>query len=425
MSSELVTKEEEEHDHVDTFEDLGLSSPLLRSIRNLGYEHPTPIQCQSIPYLLQGRDLIASSQTGTGKTAAFALPILSSLKGKGKLRALILEPTRELAAQVYNAFVEFAKYLDFRFALLQGGVRYEQQRRQIRRGADIMIATPGRLLDFVYRRELSFEHLEVLVLDEADRMLDMGFMPDVRTILKHCPSKRQSVLFSATLQPKIEQLARWMLKNPAKACIDVGVSAAQTVNHAIFPVDERQKFDLLQALLKSVEFKNVIIFVRTKIGTDQIARWLSAAGFSGLVVLHADRRQREREHALRLFKSGKAPILVATDIVSRGIDIAEVSHVINYDIPLNPEDYIHRIGRTGRMYKEGEAITLCTVADRDPLFSIERLIGEKIPHRELEGFNYKNKPVLHVRIRPKSKKRNADYSPHNNFSNKRRSRRRR
>ena len=392
-----------------SFADLGLPPPIVRSIADLGYTCPTPIQSQSIPHLLEGRDLIASSQTGTGKTAAFALPLLARLKQRGKLRVLILEPTRELAQQVRDAFFQYSKYLKFNIGLLQGGVRYGQQRRQLSRGVDVIVATPGRLLDFLSRRELSLKNLESVVLDEADRMLDMGFMPDVRTILKYCPKKRQSVLFSATIPPKIEQLSQWMLKDPVKACIDIGVTAAETVKHAIYPVDDRQKFDLLKALLEQLEYQNIIIFVRTKIGTDQIARRLQDTGIKRIVVLHADRKQREREYALRHFKSGKSPILVATDIVSRGIDIADVSHVINYDIPLNPEDYIHRIGRTGRMYKEGEAITLCTVADRNPLRAIERLLRDRIPLQNLEGFEYHNQPVLHESQAPKSRGRNRGY----------------
>jgi ATP-dependent RNA helicase RhlE len=373
-----------------------------------GYTEPTPIQRRAIPLVLGGRDLIAAAHTGTGKTAAFALPVLTLLRRRGPLRSLILEPTRELAQQVDAALAVYGKGSPLRVALLYGGVGYGRQREALKGGVDIVVATPGRLLDHLEQRTLSLDRLEILILDEADRMLDMGFIPQVRRIIRQCPRKRQSMLFSATLGPEIERVAGWVLRNPVRASVGSGKELAKKIKHAVYPVDDRQKFDLLLAILTRIDYRSVIIFCRTKVGAEMIGRWLEAVEHRA-VILHSDRSQKERERALQGFKSGKDEILVATDIVSRGIDIADVSHVINYDIPQHAEDYVHRLGRTGRMSKEGDAVTLYTASDREFLQSIENFVGQPIERRKLEGFDYNWSPVLEEK-KPLRKRRNRGFS---------------
>jgi ATP-dependent RNA helicase RhlE len=375
------------------FESLGLPGFVLDAVADAGYTQPTPIQAQAIPQLLTGRDLVGGSQTGTGKTAAFALPMVARLARHGKLRALILEPTRELAQQVYDAISLFAKHTDLHVALLYGGVRYGKQRDDLRAGADIVVATPGRLIDFLGQKALRLDRIETLVLDEADRMLDMGFLPDVRRIINLTPDDRQSLLFSATIPPAIETLSKWMLHDPITIRIGSGTSAADTISHSIYPVDDRQKFDLLVAILDQSNYESVLIFTRTKHRADMIATWLSRYN-KKVGVVHSDRTQRERETAMADFRSGRSRILVATDIVARGIDISNISHVVNYDIPQHPEDYVHRIGRTGRASHEGEAITLYTAGEQSFLHGIEHFIGQKIKRSRLEGFKYNWSPVL-------------------------------
>jgi ATP-dependent RNA helicase RhlE len=390
---------------VSAFSDLGLPDYVLDAVEDAGYTTPTPIQAQAIPELLDGRDLIGGSQTGTGKTAAFALPIIARLGKHGKLRALVLEPTRELANQVYDAVVNYAKHTNLRVALLYGGVKYGKQRDQLKSGADIVIATPGRLLDFIGQKEVFLGNVETLVLDEADRMLDMGFLPDVRRIIGCTPRNRQSLLFSATVPPAIETLSKWMLNDPVTIRIGSGTSAADTITHSIYPVDDRQKFDLLVAYLDSTDYDSALIFTRTKHRADTIAKWLSRLN-QQVGVLHSDRTQRERERAMADFRSGKSRILVATDIVARGIDISGISHVINYDIPQHPEDYVHRIGRTGRAKHEGEAVTLYSAGEQDFLHGIERFIGQKIKRSQLDGFNYNWSPVLEEKVAEAPHRRN-------------------
>ena len=388
------------------FGNFGLDDRVVQAVEEAGYVTPTEIQSQGIPLLLEGRDIIGASQTGTGKTAAFALPIISRLARHGRTRALILEPTRELAQQVRDQFVKYGAHTNLRLALLHGGVGYGRQRDEIRAVPDVIIATPGRLLDFLHNREVSFKDIEFLVLDEGDRMLDMGFMPDVRRIIGMCPPKRQSLLFSATAEPEIQRLAGFMLKDPVRVAVGGGTAKAETVRHALLPVDDRQKFNLLVHLLEKTEYNGVIIFSRTKVGADQIARWLEQRGIPDIAVIHADRAQREREVALAKFREGKCTVLVATDIMSRGIDISGVSHVINYDVPENAEDYVHRIGRTGRMRKEGDAYTLYTPVDTDRVRAIERLINQKIPREKLEGFDYAWSPIFNEGQPPAATKRN-------------------
>ena len=369
------------------FSKLGLSDALAFGVQEMGYVEPTPIQAQAIPLILAGRDLIGSAQTGTGKTAAFALPIIQRLAGHGELRCLILEPTRELALQVEEAFQKFAKFTDLRVTIVYGGVGYGKQLEDLKRGMDILAATPGRLLDHLEQRNCSLEKIDILVLDEVDRMLDMGFLPDVKRIVAKCPKARQTLFFTATLPAEIEQLAAWALREPAKVEIGRQRSPAETVSHGFYPVVATQKFELLQLLLERTEFKSVIIFCRTRMGADRIASRLESKGHT-VGVLHSDRSQRERIEALDGFKSGKFEVLVATDIAARGLDIAGVSHVINYDVPENAEDYVHRIGRTGRAHNPGDAFTLVTEEDVRDARSIERYMGVGVERKKLDGFPY-------------------------------------
>jgi ATP-dependent RNA helicase RhlE len=378
----------EEVPKMDTaFSKLGLDDTIAYAVQKMGYNDPTPIQQQAIPVVLAGGDVIGSAQTGTGKTAAFALPIIQRLGTHGKLRCLVLEPTRELALQVEEAFNKYILYTDLRTTVVYGGVGYGKQRDDLSRGIDILAATPGRLLDLMEQGDCSLADVEILVLDEVDRMLDMGFLPDVKRIVQQCPKNRQTLFFTATLPPEIASLAGWALQNPVEIKIGQRRSPAETISHAFYPVVASQKFDLLEELMKRTEYKSVIVFSRTKFGADRIARRLQQAGHT-VGVIHADRNQRERTEALAGFKSGKFEVLVATDIAARGLDIAGVSHVINYDVPENPEDYVHRIGRTGRAQTTGDAFTLVTEEDVRDARSIERFINATIERKKLEGFSY-------------------------------------
>jgi ATP-dependent RNA helicase RhlE len=369
------------------FSRLGLSPEIAVAVQDKGYTEPTPIQAQAIPVVLSGRDLIGSAQTGTGKTAAFALPILQRLGEHGRLRCLVLEPTRELALQVEESFKEYSKYTDLDVTVVYGGVGYGKQRDDLTRGVDVLAATPGRLLDHLEQGLMTLDDIQILVLDEVDRMLDMGFLPDVKRIVQKCPKSRQTLFFTATLPPEIASLAGWALNEPAEVNIGQRRSPAETVAHAFYPVVDSQKFDLLEALLKQTDFKSVIVFARTKFGADRIARRLEQAGHS-VGVIHSARSQRERVDALTGFKTGKFEVLVATDIAARGLDIAGVSHVVNYDVPENPEDYVHRIGRTGRAQTTGDAFTLVTEDDVRNARSIERYIGATVERKKVESFNY-------------------------------------
>jgi ATP-dependent RNA helicase RhlE len=372
-----------------SFASFGLSSPVMEGVKAMGYTEPTPIQLRAIPLILEGRDVIGSAQTGTGKTAAFALPILSLLSHhEPRTRALVLEPTRELAAQVETAIHDFARFTNLRTAVLYGGVGYGKQNDALAAGADIIIATPGRLLDHMQRGACRLDQIKYLVLDEADRMLDMGFLPDVRRIAQKCPRDRFTFLFSATVPPQIETLIQWAMKNPETIEIGQRRSPAETVAHVIYPVAEDQKSELLLKLLERLKCESVIIFCRTKHRADQIANILRRHNHA-VAVLHSNRTQREREEALRGFRAGRYEALVATDIASRGLDIADVSHVINYDVPQHPEDYIHRIGRTGRAEQTGDALTLMVAADASHVYAIERFIGQPVPRARLDSFNYK------------------------------------
>ena len=381
-----------------SFNHFGLSPEVVRGTQAMGFVEPTPIQLRAFPIVLAGKDLIGTAQTGTGKTAAFALPILTLLAKSGGRRSkdsraglpasLVLEPTRELAAQVETAFRDYGRFTDLRVALVHGGVGYGKQREALKRGVDILVATPGRLLDLLEQRALTLQSVKILVLDEVDRMLDMGFLPDVRRIVEKIPTQRQTLLFSATLPPEIERLAAWVLRDPALIEIGVRRSPAETVTHAVYPVASEQKFDLLMALLERTNFDSVLIFCRTKQNADRVAHFLKH-GKHAVAVLHSNRTQRERIEALEGFKSGKYEVMVATDIASRGLDIAGVSHVINYDVPEHPEDYVHRIGRTGRAQNVGDAFTLTSGEELPALQAIEHFIGQKIHRLKLENFPYK------------------------------------
>src|SRR5436305_8156446 len=373
-----------------SFKDFGLSPEVVRGTQAIGFAEPTPIQLRAFPIVLAGKDLIGTAQTGTGKTAAFALPILTLL-GKHGVRqqpdCLVLEPTRELAAQVETAFRDYGRFTDLHVSLVHGGVGYGRLREELKCGVEVIAVTAGRLLDLLEQRTTTLKSVNILVLDEVDRMLDMGFLPDVRRIVEKIPRERQTLLFSATLPPEIERLAAWVLRDPALVEIGARRSPAETVTHAVYPVAAEQKFDLLMALLERTNFDSVLIFCRTKQNADRVAHSLKHAQHA-VAVLHSNRTQRERIEALEGFKSGKYELMVATDIASRGLDIAGVSRVVNYDAPEHPDAYVHRIGRTGRAQNVGDAFTLMNGEELPALQAIERFIGQKIPRLKLENFPY-------------------------------------
>jgi len=356
----------------------------------MGYVDPTPIQLRAIPLVLTGRDVIGSAQTGTGKTAAFGLPILAKLgqHQPGGPRALILEPTRELASQVETAIRDYARFTNLKVTVVYGGVGYGRQNDELKAGTDIVVATPGRMLDHLEQGTVRFDKVEFLVLDEADRMLDMGFLPDVRRLVEKCPRQRHTSLFSATIPPQIETLIQWAMHEPETVEIGARRTPADTVKHVIYPVADSQKTDLLLELLKRVNYDSVIVFCRTKHGADRIAGTLKRNDHA-VAVLHSNRTQKEREQALKGFRDGRFEVLVATDIAARGLDIADVSHVVNYDVPQHPEDYIHRIGRTGRAEASGDAFTIMTAEDAGHVYAIERFISKPIERVKLEGFDYR------------------------------------
>ncbi|MBI2924248.1 MAG: DEAD/DEAH box helicase [Verrucomicrobia bacterium] len=387
------------------FSKLGLSRPLVDGVKAMGYVEPTPIQLRTIPLILAGHDVIGSAQTGTGKTAAFALPILCQLgQHSDGPRVLVLEPTRELAAQVETAFRDLARFTDLQATVVFGGVGYGAQKDALRRGVDVLVATPGRLLDLMGQGVCRLDRVQFLVLDEADRMLDMGFLPDVRRIVDKCPRQRHSSLFSATIPPEIESLIKWAMKSPQTVEIGARRTPAETVKHVIYPVAESQKADLLRELLERVHYDSVIVFCRTKNRADRIGHLLKKNSHA-VAILHSNRTQREREQALRGFRDGRFEVLVATDIAARGLDIANVSHVINFDVPQHPEDYVHRIGRTGRAAATGDAFTIMVAEDASHVHAIERFIAQKVERVKMEGFNYQytalfdegkgGRPMLH------------------------------
>lgn len=373
---------------------LGLGPAVLGGIRESGYDKPTTIQEKSIPVVLEGKDVIGASQTGTGKTAAFALPTLNRLGAPGTFRCLVLEPTRELAAQVVAQFEKYGKHTGLRTLLVHGGVGYDRQRKGLQKGVDVVVATPGRLLDFMSDGTAKLDGIEVLILDEVDRMLDMGFLPDVRRIVTQTPKERQTLFFSATMPPQIQNLADFALKDPVSVEVGIRFSAAETVSHYMYPVASDQREELLLAILHHTHFDSVMIFTRTKAQADHLYAALKEKGEYKAAVMHSDIRQSERERALKGFREGEFEVIVATDLAARGLDISGVTHVINYMVPENSEDYVHRIGRTGRAQKEGDAFTLFAAEELPYINSIEHLIGQKIERRKLDGFNYKYTTVL-------------------------------
>jgi ATP-dependent RNA helicase RhlE len=376
------------------FSKLGLSKPVLEGVKAMGWVDPTPIQLRAIPLMLEGRDVIGSAQTGTGKTGAFSLPFLSMLgKRHGKTRVLILEPTRELASQVETAVRDYARFTNLTVAVIYGGVGYGKQVDALKSGVDIIVATPGRLLDHMQQRVAKMDDIQYVVLDEADRMLDMGFLPDVKRILEKCPRDRQTSLFSATIPPAIETLISWAMKDPETIEIGMRRSPKDTITHVIYPVAERQKAELLFAILEDIDYDSAIVFCRTKIGADRISTQLKRKNHA-VATLHSNRTQSEREKALKGFRDGRFEVLVATDIASRGLDITKVSHVINFDVPQHPEDYVHRIGRTGRHESTGDAFTIMVAEDVQHVDAIERFIGRGIERAKLEGFDYTYTTIL-------------------------------
>jgi ATP-dependent RNA helicase RhlE len=367
---------------------LGLSGAVLDAVRDAGYTEPTPIQRQAIPLILRGRDIMGLAQTGTGKTAAFTLPIIERLAGgPRRTRVLILTPTRELCVQVETSFKKYALHAPLAVASVYGGVPLDPQEKQLRAGVDVVVATPGRLIDHIERQNVAFDDLEVLVLDEADRMLDMGFAPQINRVVSDIPAYRQTLLFSATMPPEVEALARKYLRKPIVVQVGRRSSAANTVKHYVYPVPRDRKSALLAALLQREAMESVLVFTRTKHGADRVVRHLEHEGIHA-TAMHADKTQPQRTRALEDFKSGRVRVLVATDIAQRGLDISGITHVINYDVPQQAEDYVHRIGRTGRAASEGDAFTFMSPDEIAMVRTIERVIGQEIPRISVPGYDF-------------------------------------
>jgi ATP-dependent RNA helicase RhlE len=366
-----------------SFDQFGLSPEILRAVKAEKYEHPTPIQEKAIPHVIEGKDLLGCAQTGTGKTAAFALPILNRLSGeplksgRRNIRCLVLSPTRELASQIAESFTAYGKFTGMRNAVVFGGVSQRPQTDAIRRGVDILVATPGRLLDLIQQRFVVLDKVETFVLDEADRMLDMGFINDIRRIIELIPKERQTLMFSATMPYDIRRLADTILRDPVEVAVTPVAATADMIEQFVYYVEKSNKIDLLKELLHGDEIKNALVFSRTKHGADRIERSLQRAGIR-VEAIHGDRSQNARERALASFKKGSTRVLVATDIAARGLDINELSHVINYDLPNEPESYVHRIGRTGRAGLTGVAFSFCAIEERPFLQSVERLIKKHL-----------------------------------------------
>ena len=375
------------------FTDLNLIDPIAKALKEEGYTQPTPIQQKSIPHILQGRDLLGTAQTGTGKTAAFAIPILQNLAVKNQknnhIKVLILTPTRELAIQIDESFKSYGRHLKLRNLVVFGGVKQAAQENALRRGVDILVATPGRLLDFISQGIISLKHLEVFVLDEADRMLDMGFVHDVKRIIKLLPSKRQTLFFSATFPDEINKLASSMLTNPIQVEVAPVSATADTIQQKVYFVDKDNKLDLLTHILQQDIKESVLVFSRTKHGADKIARKLQSHKISAEAI-HGNKSQNQRQNALSNFKSGKTRILVATDIAARGIDIDELKYVVNFELSDVSETYVHRIGRTGRAGSEGSSISFVDGLDLLNLKNTEKLIGKKIPVEKEHPFHTEN-----------------------------------
>jgi len=397
-----------------SFNELGLSSPILDAIKTKGYTTPSPIQEKAIPVVIEGHDLMAAAQTGTGKTAGFTLPILEILSRgapvkRGNVRALILTPTRELAAQVDDNVKSYSKNLKISSSVVFGGVKINPQIAKLRAGVDVLVATPGRLIDLYNQGAVKFSDLEVLVLDEADRMLDMGFIHDLKKILKFLPEKRQNLLFSATFSADIKKLAKAFVTNPIEISVTPANSTAKTVKQWICPVDKKQKTPILIKLIQDNDWHQVLVFSRTKHGANRLVRQLEAAKLSAAAI-HGNKSQGARTKALANFKNGEVRVLVATDIAARGLDIDQLPQVVNFDLPNVPEDYVHRIGRTGRAGASGQAVSLVCADEFDHLIAVEKLIGKVLERTTIEGFEPTHDlPVSdlskkHPRKKPSSKK---------------------
>ena len=374
-----------------SFAALGLSAPLLKAVAEQGYSEPSPIQAQAIPAVLQGLGVMAAAQTGTGKTAGFTLPILERLaKGErakpNQARALILTPTRELAAQVGASVATYGAYLPLRSAVVFGGVKINPQMLKLRKGVDILVATPGRLLDLYQQNAIKFNQLEILVLDEADRMLDMGFINDIRKIIDLLPKQRQNLMFSATFSKEIRQLAKSIVHNPVEISVSPENTTANSVEQWIYPTDKKKKAALLVELVRKNQWGQVLVFTKTKRGANQLTAHLESEGITA-VAIHGNKSQSQRTKALASFKDGKVRVMLATDIAARGLDIDQLPQVVNFELPNVPEDYVHRIGRTGRAGATGHAISLVCADEADLLFDIERLINRHLDRKQVEGFN--------------------------------------
>ncbi|WP_117232485.1 DEAD/DEAH box helicase [Vibrio maerlii] len=401
------------------FNSLGLSAPILKAIEEQGYDKPSPIQEQAIPAVLEGKDVMAAAQTGTGKTAGFTLPILELLdngtRAKGNhVRALVLTPTRELAAQVQENVFKYSRHLRLNSNVVFGGVKINPQMMKLRQGTDVLVATPGRLLDLYNQNAVKFSQLEILVLDEADRMLDMGFIRDIRKILDLLPAKRQNLLFSATFSDEIRQLAKGLVNNPVEVSVNPANSTARTVEQVIYPADKRKKAPMLVKLIQDGNWQQTLVFCRTKHGANRLSYYLNDQGITAAPI-HGNKSQGARTRALADFKSGDIRVLVATDIAARGIDIPQLPQVVNYDLPNISEDYVHRIGRTGRAGEVGHAISLVCADEAAELFGIERLIQQLLPRIELEGYKPTNvlpESKLDTRpIKPKKPKKPKKNKP--------------
>lgn len=413
-----------------TFDELGLSAPILKAIAAQGYSEPSPIQAKAIPAILAAHDVMAAAQTGTGKTAGFTLPILERLSvgrraGSNQARTLILTPTRELAAQVGESVALYGKHLNLRSAVVFGGVKINSQMMKLRRGVDILVATPGRLMDLHSQNAVRFDHLEVLVLDEADRMLDMGFIHDIKRIIGLLPKRRQNLMFSATFSDDIRQLAKGLVRNPIEISVSPRNTTAASVEQWICPVDKKRKGPLLIKLIKEGGWDQALVFTKTKHGANKLTKQLDAAGITAAAI-HGNKSQGARTRALADFKAGEIRILVATDIAARGLDIEQLPQVVNFDLPNVAEDYVHRIGRTGRAGATGQAISLVSADEVDLLSDIERLTQKLLERREIDGFEPDhsvpettlNKPVRRKKPRkPLNRDTSArDNSRHNNKS---------
>jgi len=405
-----------------TFENLNIIAPILEALKNEGYTTPTPIQAQTIPLALQGKDILGCAQTGTGKTAAFAIPIIQLMNqdrghhsGKRPIRALILTPTRELAIQIAESFENYGAKTNLKYEVIFGGVSQNSQVRSLRSGVDVLIATPGRLLDLINQKFVQLNQLQFFVLDEADRMLDMGFLNDVKKIITKIPQKRHSLFFSATMPEPIVKLANTILINPSKVEVTPVSSTANTINQAVYFVDKENKKHLLKEVLSDKKIDRALVFTRTKHGADKVVKDLVKAGIKSLAI-HGNKSQNARQRALNSFKTNETRVLVATDIAARGIDIDDLTHVINYELPNIPESYVHRIGRTGRAGADGIAIAFCDAEEKAYLKDIQKLIGKQIP--VLENDNY---PLVnhHVEKTPQRQQRSSRGSGQRNSPRRR------